>query len=274
MSCTFTTYLVTAITRLIGQRNFFKISRKLLCVGSFVNYHEGTAFSNAAIALHFVVFVIYLFRFYIQWSNSINKAVSLPFYISSTVSDTITCFAALQFLYFVFTLRRQFTLLSSSLNDVLMSTETLENILPLNVHSVSDFVPKRYSVISGLRDILYLHVMLCDILELIDSSYSLQVLALVGSKFVYATISLYFLFFSVFDRSLFPGLSVPSSMTLGSFEIFLLVTVVFCCKSACLQVGVIYTNYIKTQGVQGIRGSERDFTEGSFFSGIFHYVDI
>jgi hypothetical protein len=257
MSCTFTTYFVTAITRLIGQRNFFKISRKLLSVGSFVKYHEGTAFSNAVIALHVVLFVIYLFRMYIQLSNSNNKAASLLFFISSSVSDTIACFVAFQFLYFVFTLRRQFMLLSSSLNDLLMSTQKPENILPLNVLTVSDFFPKRCSVISGLRDILFRHVMLCDILELIDSSYSLQVLALIGSKFVYTTISLYYLFFSIFDRSLFPVLSVPSLIQVVSFEIVLLVTVLYCCKSACLQVGVIYIHYIKTHGVHGIRCCKR-----------------
>jgi hypothetical protein len=53
VSCVFTTYFVTAIARLIGQLNFFKISRKLLSVGSFLNYHEGTIYSNAVIALHF-----------------------------------------------------------------------------------------------------------------------------------------------------------------------------------------------------------------------------
>jgi len=37
---------------------------------------------------------------------------------------------------------------------------------------VSDVLPERYSVISGVRDILYRHVLLCDILELINSSYS------------------------------------------------------------------------------------------------------
>jgi hypothetical protein len=267
--CTFTTYLVTAITRLIGQSNFFKISRKLLSVGSFVNYREGTAFSNAVIALHFVLFVIYLFRFYIQWSHNISNAASMLFFISIAVSDTIACFAAFQFLYFVFTLRRQFALLSSSVNDVLMSTVKSDNIFSLKVRKVSDFSPEIYSFISALRDILYRHVMLCDVLELIGSSYSLQVLALIGSKFVYATLSLYLLFFSIFDCSLFPDISVPSLITLGSFEIIQLVTVLYCCKSACLQVGVIYIYCIKTHCVHGIRCSKRDFSECSLFLGYF-----
>jgi hypothetical protein len=63
VSCFFTRNLVSAITRLIGVRKFFKISQKLLSVGSFVNYHEGTTFSNAVIALHVVLFVRYLFRY-------------------------------------------------------------------------------------------------------------------------------------------------------------------------------------------------------------------
>jgi hypothetical protein len=63
----FSTYLVTAITRLIRQRNFFKISLKLLSVGSFVNYREGTAFSNAVILLQVVLFVTYVLRYSLHW---------------------------------------------------------------------------------------------------------------------------------------------------------------------------------------------------------------
>jgi len=86
-------------------------------------------------------------------------------------------------------------LLNSSLNEVVVSTVKSQCIPSLKVRTVSDFFPQRYSVISGYRDILYRHMMLCDILELINSSYSLQVLALIGSKFVYETIFLYLLFF-------------------------------------------------------------------------------
>jgi hypothetical protein len=68
----FTTYLVTANTRLIRQRNFFKISHNLMSVSSFVNYRDGTAFSNAVIALHVVLFVMYLFRYSIQWVCSLT----------------------------------------------------------------------------------------------------------------------------------------------------------------------------------------------------------
>jgi hypothetical protein len=117
-----------------------------------------------------------------------------------------------------------------------MSTVKSEGILPLKFLMVSDVLPERYSVISGVRDNLYHHLMLCDILELINSSYSLQVLALIGSKFVYATISLYLLFFSIFGRSLFPVLSLAFFIPLGGFEVMQLVTVLYCCKSACFQV--------------------------------------
>jgi hypothetical protein len=86
-------------------------------------------------------------------------------------------------------------LLNSSLNEGVMSTVKSEGILSLKVRTVSDFLPERYFVVYDVRDILYRQVMLCDILELINSSYSLQVLALIGSKFVYATICLYLLFF-------------------------------------------------------------------------------
>jgi len=121
-SCMFTTYLVSNITLLVGQRNFFKISRKLLSVGSFVNYREGTAFSNAVIALHVGLFVFYFIRYSIDWIRSKSILGLLHFFISGLVSDTVNSFAALQFLYFVFTLRRHFMLLNRRLNEVVMST--------------------------------------------------------------------------------------------------------------------------------------------------------
>jgi len=68
-------------------------------------------------------------------------------------------------------------------------------------------------------------------LELINSSYSLQVLALIGSKLVYTTIFLYLLFFSIFDSSLFPVHSFASHIPLASFEIMQLVAVLHCCQS-------------------------------------------
>jgi len=239
VSCIFTTYLVSTITRLIGQRNFFKISRKLLLVSSFVNYQEGTIFSNAVIALHVVSFLIYLIRYSLEWINSECLLILLLFLISGLVCDTVTSFSAVQFLYFVLTLRRHFMLLNSCLNEVVMSTVKSDGILSLKVRTVSNFFPGRYSVISGVRDILYRQVMLCDILELINSSYSLQVLALIGSKFVYTTIFLYVLFFRIFDYSLFAIHSFDSLIPFVSFEVMQLATVVYCCKSASFQVSVI-----------------------------------
>jgi hypothetical protein len=211
VSCIFATNLFSAITRLIGQRNFFKISRKLLSISSFVNYREGTIFSYAVIALHCVLFVTYSIRYSLEWIDSNCRLDLLHFVISGIVCDTVTSFAAVQFLYFVFTLRRHFLLLNSNLNEVVMSTVKSECILSLKVRTVSDVLPERYSVISAVRDILYRHLMLCDILELINFSYSLQVLALIGSKFVYATILLYILFF--FDIRSFLISSSPLCFT-------------------------------------------------------------
>jgi len=125
-SCIFTTYSVSTITYLIGQRNFFKISRKLLSVGSFVNYREGTVFSNAVIALHFVLFVIYLIRYSFQWINQNCWLDFLYSAISALVCDTVTSFSAIQFLYFVFTLRRHFILLNSIFNEFVVSTGKAE----------------------------------------------------------------------------------------------------------------------------------------------------
>ena len=239
VSCIFITYFVSTITRLIGQRNFFKISRKLLSIGSFVNYREGSVFSNAVIALHVVLFLIYLIRYYVEWIRMKCMLVLLHFFISGLVCDTVTNFAAFQFLYFVFTLRRHFMMLNSCLNKVLVFTVKSEYIFPLKVRTVSDLKPEIYSVLSGVRDFLYRHLLLCDILELVNSSYSLQVLVLIGSKFVYATIFLYLLFFSIFDPSLFPTGSFTTIIPSGSFEVIHFVTVVYCCRSVCFQVSVI-----------------------------------
>jgi len=239
ISSIFTTYSVSAITRLVGQRNFFKICRKLLSVGSFVNCQEGTIFSNAVIALHVVLFINYLIRYSFMLIRFGGQLDLLHFFISGLVCDTVTSFAAVQFLYFVFTLRRHFMLLNSSLNEVVMTTVKSDGILSLKVRTVSDFFPGRYSVISGVRDILYRQVMLCDVLELINSSYSLQVLALIGSKFVQATILLYLLFFSIFDYSLITVIPFASLILFVSFEVMQLVTVVYCCKSASFQVSII-----------------------------------
>jgi hypothetical protein len=230
--CIFTAYLCSATTRFIGQRIFFKISRKLLSVGSFVNYREGTIFSNAVIALHIDLFVNYLIRYSFQWTRKCLLDL-LHFFISGLVCDTVTSFAAVQFLYLVFTLRRHFMLLNSSLNEVVMSTVKSGGILSLKVRMLSDFNPEINSVISGVRDILDRHVMLCDILELINSSYSLQVLVLIGSKFVYTTIFLYLMFFSIFDYSLFPAYSFTGLIPFVSLEVIQLITVVYCCKFAC-----------------------------------------
>jgi len=239
VSCIFTTYLVCAITLLFGLRNFFKISRKLLSVSSFMNYRESTNFSNAVIALHVVLFVTYLIRYTVQWIHTNCRFNLLHFFISGIVCETVTSFAAVQFLYLVFTLRRLFVLLNLNLSKVVMSTVKSERILPLKVRTVTDFLPERYSVISAVRDILYHHVMLCDILGLINSSYSLQVLILIGSKFVYPTIFLYLLFCSIFDLSLFTVLPFASFLPLIIFEVMQLVTVLYCCKSASVQVSII-----------------------------------
>ena len=239
VTCIFTTYLVSTISRLIGMRSFFKISRKLLSVSSFVNYREGTNFSNAVIVLHVLSFVTYLIRYSVEWLRSYRRLYLLHFVLSALVCETVTSFAAVQFLYLVFTLRRHFMLLNSSFNEVVMSTVKLESILSLKSRTVSDVLPERYSVISSVRDIRYHHLMLCDILGLINFSYSVEVLVLIGSKFVYATISLYLLFFSMFDLSVFPDRSFYPLLPLVSFEVMQLVTLVYCCKSSCFQVSII-----------------------------------
>jgi hypothetical protein len=239
VSCIFTTYLVSTITRLAGQRNFFKISRKLLSISSFVNYREGTIFSYAVIALHVVLFVNYLIRYSVACIHGNYQLDLLLFFMSCLACDTVTSFAAVQFLYFVFTLRLHFLLLNSSLNEVVMSTVKSEGIISLNVRTVSDVLPEKHSAISAVRDIQYRHVMLCDILELINYSYSLQVLVLIGSKFVYATVYLYLSLFSVLEFFAFPVLSFASFIPPLSFEVMQLVTVVYCCMSASFQVGII-----------------------------------
>jgi hypothetical protein len=134
-------------------------------------------------------------------------------------------------------------LLASRLQEVMLATLKSENVFLLKIRTVSDFSPGSNNVISGVRDILYRHVMLCDILELVDSSYSLQFLAFMGLKFVYATVFLYLLWLELFDRSLFQVFSFASQIVLVSFEVIQLFSVVYCCKSACVDV-VIFRNII------------------------------
>jgi hypothetical protein len=239
VSSIFATYLISTITRLIGVRNFFKISLKLLSVGSFVNYHETTIFSNCVIALHVVLFITNIILYSFSWINKNCLLGLLDIFISAVICDTVTSFSAVQFLYFVFTLRRHFMLLNSSLNEVVMSTVKCGDTFSLKFLKVSDFLPKRNSIVSCVRDILHHHLMLCDILELIDSSYSLQVLAFIGSKFVHATIYLYLLFLSMFDLSFFPADSFFSLLPHLSYLVIQLVSAVYCCKSASFQVGII-----------------------------------
>jgi hypothetical protein len=125
------------------------------------------------------------------------------------------------------------------LNEVVMSTVKSDNTFSLKVRKVSDFSPKGNSVISALRDILYHHMVLCDVVELIDSSYSLQVLVIIGSRFVHTTIYFYLLLLPIFDLSFFTANSFISLLPYLSYVIIQVVAAVFCCKSACVQVGVI-----------------------------------
>jgi hypothetical protein len=239
LSSVFTAYLFSAITRLIGVRNFFKISRNLLSVGSFVNYHEGTTFSNAVIAFHVAVFITKAIIFY---SVCISRNCPLGFLYnvtSSLLCETVTVFAAFQFLYVVFTLRRLFMLFNARLNEVVMYTVKSDNVFPLNVRKVSDFLPKRNSIVSALRDTLHHHMMLCEILELINSSYALQVLAFIGSKFLYATVNFYLLFLSICDCSFFPTPPISTVLLVLCYILIQLVSLVCCCNSASFQVGII-----------------------------------
>jgi hypothetical protein len=236
---TLSNYLFSAITRLIGVRNFFKISRKLLSVGSFVNYHESTIFSNSVIALHVVLFITNVIMYFFAWIIYSGLLGQLHVFIPGLICETVNLFLAVHFLYFVFTLRRHRMLLNSSLNEIVISTVKCDDIFSFKFRKVSDILPKRNSLITCLRDILYHHVMLCDILELINYSYSLQILAFIGSKFVYTTIHLYILFLSIFDSSFFHVHSSFSLLPYLSYLVIQLVSVVYCCKSANFQVGNI-----------------------------------
>jgi len=129
-------------------------------------------------------------------------------------------------------------LLNSSINEVAVSTVKAENVFSLKVCTVSDLVPESYSVVSGLSEFVIRHLLLYDVLELIDASYSVHVMAFIGSKYLYAAVCLYVLFFTEFDLT-DVVLYFPVLISVMSFEIMQLVTVLYCCKSACLQVGII-----------------------------------
>jgi hypothetical protein len=236
VACVLTTYIVTVITRIIGLCDFFKISRKLLSVASFLNYREGTNFSKMILVIHTVCFVSYLIRCSLQLINNSYLLNLLLFLISDMLSETVTSFAEIQFLYFVFTLGRHFKLLNSRLHEIVTSTMTSESIPSFKVHAISELFPTKHSVISALREILSQHVMLCDIFDLINRSYSLQVLAFICSKFVQATVLLYLIFFTIFDNFIHSIRSLLPSMI---FEVMQLVTVVWFCKYANFQVGIL-----------------------------------
>ena len=85
----------------------------------------------------------------------------LHFFMSRLISDTVTSFAALQFLYFVFTLRRHFMLLNTSLNKVVMSTVKAECILPL----------KFYWRLQHMVLVLF-----CEEYKFLSSSYSIVII--------------------------------------------------------------------------------------------------
>jgi hypothetical protein len=234
IACILTTYVVSAVTRLIGKCKFFKICRKLLSVSSFLNYQESANFSNTVIAIHVVLFFTYLIQYFFHWTINEFRLNLLHFFISSFMCETVTSFAAIQSLYFVSTLRRLFMSLNSRLHVTVVST-----VKSKEVRTVLDFLPEKYSVISGLREIRNHHVMLCDVLDLINSSYSLPVLALISLRFIFTTLGLYLVFFSILYPSAYSIHFYSSLPPVISFEVTQLVAVLYCCKCASFQVGTI-----------------------------------
>jgi hypothetical protein len=240
-----TTYVVSVITRLIRICNFFKISCKLHSVGSFLNYHEGTASFKTIIAIHSIFIVSYLGRSVFEWVIHNYPLNVLPFIISSMMCQIITNFAEIQFLYFVYIVRRHFMLLNSRLNEMVVSLSTVKSKekLPFNRNNISEFSSVNNLVNCGLRDVLNLHMTLCDVLDSINSTYSLQVLALTGWKFLGVTVAFYLIVSVILDSTIKQVHSFPSLIAVISSEVTQLVTVVHCCKYAGFQVRVISEYY-------------------------------
>jgi hypothetical protein len=80
--------------------------------------------------------------------------------------------------------------------------------------------------------------MLCDILDLINPSFTSPVLAFIGSKFVYTTVGPFY-FFSILDRTVFHVSSFVSLLPLDSYEVNMVVAMVLIRMPASFLVGSI-----------------------------------
>jgi hypothetical protein len=132
-------------------------------------------------------------------------------------------------------------LLNSRLNEMIVSLSTVKSkeIISFNGNNMSEFSAKNSLVNCGFRELLNLHETLCDVLEVINSTYSLQVLASVGWKFVNLTVSFYLIVSVILDNTIYQIQSFPSLIFSISFEATQLVLLVHCCNSASFQVGAL-----------------------------------
>jgi hypothetical protein len=115
----------------------------------------------------------------------------------------------------------------------------LEEIRSSNFDNMSVLSAENSHLNCGLHKLLKLHLALCDVLDIINSTYSLQVLASVGWKFINVTIALYLIFVAILDTTIIQAHSIPSLILSISFEATQLVIVVYCCKSVTSQVSAI-----------------------------------
>jgi hypothetical protein len=232
-------YAVSAISRLTGVWNVLKILRRLHSVGSFMQNHDDTDFSKSIIAAHAIAIIAHVGKNIIGWVRINCRLDILPFFISCMLCLTVTSFAEIQFLNFVFIVRRHFVSLNSRLSEIITSRVKTQEIIPPNLDTTSELSLENSLVNRGLHELLNIHVTLCDVLDEIKSTYSLQVLASVGWKFVNITITLYLIFSVILDNTIFQVHSSPSLIFSISFEAMQLIMVVSFCKSASFQVGNI-----------------------------------
>lgn len=240
-ACIMTTYVLSAITRLIRMHNFFKISYKLRSVGSLINYHESTNSYNTVIAVHSILIIAYLGRSVMGWIR-INCVLSLlPFFVSHVMCQIITSFADIQFTYFVFIVRTYFMLLNSRVNEVTASLQTVKSkeCISFNRNNTSEFSAENSLVNCDFHELITIHDALCDVLDVINSTYSFQVLAMVGWKFLNVTIGFYLMLSVILDSKIYQVLSFPSLMFSISCEAMQLAVVVLCCNSTSFQVGTL-----------------------------------
>jgi hypothetical protein len=231
-------YLVIVTTALVNHPKLFKIIRDLSTSESFVKEKKGyCALYYTIIAQHSVVFVTFVSRFFFEWIRSDCLLMMLSFSISCPICEVICIFVELQFLGFLSILHRNFIVLNSKFDGI--SSEISSKGISFFSSDLLTVATDEGFIKCNLHDFVELHKTLCDISELINSTYSLQMLISVGRIFSNFTVGFYLIISSVIDDTvelIQSYLSLVSNICLQALHLFILA---HRCNSACVEVGDI-----------------------------------